>query len=392
MKRILTNLPREFLRLRTQSQVAIPKIFRPLNQPTMLYDILIATISAILILLSILDYEITFSSERTHNNCKVNEIEFYKYSMLGLSLIGFASIFYKYYFKVKELKRKRKKLKLWYMCAAECLIFSIFSFPQAEKNIFISQISYNTSLSGKSLSDEICYKLSEVLYMASFFKAYFLIKFLIIILDRSREKVAHTYDPMGKQEKVSKRNVFIIFVIINITILFIFAEYLRVSERPYSDITKFNFDSNLTSMWCLATAMTSVGYGDIYPSTYLGRAICLFSAFLGTIIFGAIIYLFSSYVMITRREEKVRKTIEASRDIGRILQNALILNHYIITFGRRDERTKLQRKKLVHIIELTDVFKLTNSKRSKHKKITRKFEKSVALIESKIERLGFAIN
>ncbi|OMJ82490.1 hypothetical protein SteCoe_16775 [Stentor coeruleus] len=312
--------------------------------------------------------------------------------MLGLSLIGFAPILYKYYFKVKELRRKKKRLKLWYLCAAECFIFSIFSFPQTESDIFINQISYNTSLSGKSLSDEICYKLSELLYMASFFKAYFLVKLFAIILDRSREKVSHTYDPMGKQEKVSKRNVFIIFVIISLTVLFIFGEYLRVSERPYSDISKFNFDSNVSSMWCLATAMTSVGYGDIYPSTYLGRAICLISAFLGTVIFGVVIYLFSSYVMITNREEKVRKKIEISRDLGMIIQNALILNHFIITFGRRDERTKLQRAKVVHLIELTDVFKLTNNKRSKQKKITKKFEKSVALIESKIERLGFAIN
>lgn len=61
-----------------------------------------------------------------------------------------------------------------------------------------------------------------------------------------------------------------------VSILF-FSFALRVSERPLARIPEaalYQFEYLTNSMWYMITTMATVGYGDLYPHTSIGRWIC----------------------------------------------------------------------------------------------------------------------
>jgi hypothetical protein len=66
-------------------------------------------------------------------------------------------------------------------------------------------------------------------------------------------------------------------------VLFGFAT--RIFERPYSndnaDAADLNFDYVWNSMWLIVLTMTTVGYGDFFPRTHMGRFVVVLACFWG---------------------------------------------------------------------------------------------------------------
>jgi hypothetical protein len=79
---------------------------------------------------------------------------------------------------------------------------------------------------------------------------------------------------------------FLLFTIPNI---FIFGTILRVFERPISDLTGFNYSNPFNAIWCLMMAMSTIGYGDIYPNSTMGRIALLTAAIWGLFVFSTIV-------------------------------------------------------------------------------------------------------
>ena len=64
--------------------------------------------------------------------------------------------------------------------------------------------------------------------------------------------------------------------------IFVFGLALRTAERPYKGTSKQDWDYLWNGMWCIIITMTTVGFGDFYPSTHLGRVVGVVACFWGT--------------------------------------------------------------------------------------------------------------
>jgi len=63
----------------------------------------------------------------------------------------------------------------------------------------------------------------------------------------------------------------------------IFGMATRTFERPYNDDNghKMDFDYVWNAMWMIVITMTTVGYGDFYPQTHMGRFVVVIACFCG---------------------------------------------------------------------------------------------------------------
>jgi potassium intermediate/small conductance calcium-activated channel subfamily N protein 2 len=70
-----------------------------------------------------------------------------------------------------------------------------------------------------------------------------------------------------------------------IVLVFVFGYAIRICESPLNrnDIASNYFISYPNSFWNIIVTMTTLGYGDLYARTYLGRTlilvICIFGIF-----------------------------------------------------------------------------------------------------------------
>ena len=95
-------------------------------------------------------------------------------------------------------------------------------------------------------------------------------------------------------------------VVIFITMLFVFGEMVRLSEE---DVPSSNLGIFGNSLWCVMITMGTVGYGDYFPQTYLGRIILFFASITGIIVASLLILTLSTYLSMQMSENKAHITM-----------------------------------------------------------------------------------
>ena len=97
---------------------------------------------------------------------------------------------------------------------------------------------------------------------------------------------------------------------------------LQIYERPFNDdnILSQNLDYSYlyNSLWLIVLTMTTVGYGDFYPRTHVGRIICIIACIWGTFLISLLIIMFNNYVSFSRPQQqsfKLLKKVEDYKDV-----------------------------------------------------------------------------
>lgn len=87
--------------------------------------------------------------------------------------------------------------------------------------------------------------------------------------------------------------------------IIIFGQAIRICEAPLNRITddmdEYNFAN---SMWLVILTMTTVGYGDIYPRTDIGRGSMFLCALFGVIIVSIMVVSIMNELEMSPLEEK----------------------------------------------------------------------------------------
>ncbi|EKX43121.1 hypothetical protein GUITHDRAFT_110850 [Guillardia theta CCMP2712] len=103
-----------------------------------------------------------------------------------------------------------------------------------------------------------------------------------------------------------------------LTLLFLFivsvvtlAYATIVFERPIGPDTNLDLFEN--SVWLVIITMTTVGYGDIYPKTPMGRYVAIFAALLAVVLVALAVGAVTDRLTLSRDESKVLEFIENIR-------------------------------------------------------------------------------
>ena len=89
-----------------------------------------------------------------------------------------------------------------------------------------------------------------------------------------------------------------------------FAYILRIFEYPMSIDNSTGFAYYPNSIWCTIVTMTSVGYGDMYPQTFLGRLVGVTLGLYGAVVNAVFVVSVTRILEYTRQEGKSYALLE----------------------------------------------------------------------------------
>ena len=110
-----------------------------------------------------------------------------------------------------------------------------------------------------------------------------------------------------------------------------------------------NWNYQWNAMWFIFVSMTTVGYGDFYPKTQLGRLITLFACLFGVYFVSMMMVFLNSKTNPTEKEEKVLKLITRLkyRDLNRNLHSRIIYDYLMmLKFKRKVKNERKENKNL----------------------------------------------
>lgn len=84
---------------------------------------------------------------------------------------------------------------------------------------------------------------------------------------------------------------------------------LRIFERYFDELNDSNLGNYLNDLWCVFITMTTVGYGDISPQSFLGRVIIIISCMFGVFLVGLMVVSVTSYLNLVGVESNVYKIL-----------------------------------------------------------------------------------
>ncbi|MBO7100040.1 MAG: ion transporter [Bacteroidaceae bacterium] len=123
-------------------------------------------------------------------------------------------------------------------------------------------------------------------------------------------KIVHYFEPLEIFVTVVKKQRKLLLAVLTLAFfdIFITAIIMFQTEREIDPVTgKYIFESFFDAFYWAACTLTTVGYGDLYPVSDIGRAISIFSSLLGI----AVIALPSSIITAGYIEE-LRKHVDKS--------------------------------------------------------------------------------
>lgn len=335
------------------------------------FRLLSALSGAVAIVPAMIDYELSYSASRTISTCMINyQSNIYRFLCLLLSLLAIAllvpyRLFYLKWLKnlpltfkefppthkisvleVMEMQRKRKVSDHFFEGGTliTLIIFLIFPYPLESFTFSIrQQFLYE--------SQEVCYYYSEIFLSLMIFRVAILAlaslnygKYQSEIARSSAEKYAVKITPSFSIKCYLRANAMpALFFFLLVPGVLVFGYLLRIFERPLTNYQ--DFDSLENCCWNIIITMTTVGYGDTFASSIIGRLVVVFSIFWGGIILSLTFVTVGGVLQLKNNEKKAYESINVCRNAADAINLAVALNQHQdkskSTWGRVSEKLRM---------------------------------------------------
>lgn len=237
---------------------------------------------------------------------------------------------------------------LWKLSAETCIC--LIHSPPFMNNICLTFAS--TTGSKQIYSVDLDLFLSSIIPL----RAYLLVRYYSFYsewADDCAEKVCNECNTLGGisfgiKAELKERPFTMVGILMLFSIL-IFGYALRNVElgfMQYIDPIYFQ-DWSITwnGFWCIMITIFTVGYGDFYPQTILGRVITVVACLWGTFLISLIVVSLTISVEFTPQEQKAYDEIKKGEFRDELKRKALIFIQYAVKLSNFPERKEDQKEK-----------------------------------------------
>jgi hypothetical protein len=114
---------------------------------------------------------------------------------------------------------------------------------------------------------------------------------------------------------------------------------------PSKAIKNLKFNSYFDVVWVVIMSMTTVGYGDIYPHTHMGRFVAFISSIVGMIIQSLLIVRLSDFIALSIDEKKAYNEIKKLDDQNKMEQLSCVMIKAIFKLFKIKHDQNMSKKK-----------------------------------------------
>jgi hypothetical protein len=234
--------------------------------------------------------------ESTRNNFLSSLHWFVLWIQLISSLLLWVTIIFEFFIGT-EILSFHKKLDKNLIRKSKYVIFElilqiIFFFPHpnpAFKDIKFKYYSYKFNI-------DLHYTVNSILGIFCLFRLWFIVKLILVtskymsprshrICEMNRFDINFTYIMRANMNKIP----LVMYTLFFVNVLVFCSFSLRVFERELDTDSEKNFSSYWNVLYCIIITMTTVGYGDFFPSTIFGRLIIIFACISGVFLISMLV-------------------------------------------------------------------------------------------------------
>lgn len=243
---------------------------------------------------------------------------FLRYIIGGTSIILCITIVIHYKLKIQFLKLKQKidhhetllsTRMIWYMMIE--VIFCIIHCPPGFNQVF-TFVQYGGSL------DYSLDMFAFLMMMGRIYLIWRMFEHYSSWNDEESEEICNSCLCEGGvkfaiKAELKERPYTVVISVLVLSIM-VFGVALRTAERPFMHISGKDWDYVWNGMWCIIITMSTVGYGDFYPITHLGRVIDVIACFWGTFLVSLMVLSLTISSELTPQERKAYDSIKKKED------------------------------------------------------------------------------
>ena len=191
----------------------------------------------------------------------------------------------------------------------QCLLEIAMHLPQPVPGLDTTLSVYNKGVGRNSV-----YDMDSILCVAMFVRMAYLPRFYGEVLSDLRSDAAQA---ISRLNAVVFDNTFVVkyvlanslncVVLLTALLIILFAYMMMIFERPIDSGTLGNFAN---CVWLIIITMTTVGYGDEFPITVLGRCVAVMASLAAVVMLAISVNLVVSKLTLSRSEAKVMEVID----------------------------------------------------------------------------------
>ena len=282
------------------------------------YDSINGIFSLVLITLYVIEYEIFIYDigKKKFSSNVFNHL--FRFVMLGLS----ACVCFVQYFhydsllkieKILKLRDQRETIRtsgfLKYLIL-ECAFNSIICPPFIDVGVTITQLRGTVFFS----LDGVCF----LLCLLRFYNVLKVPEQYSIWTTEESTKICKQYKFTPNtsflvKAELARRPYIVVFLSLAVTMV-LFGLGVRIFEVSYTEVTGSStdqfFHSTINTFWFIIVTMVTVGYGDGYPRTHVGRFIVLWVGVVGTLLVSLFLVALSSSSALSSGEIRVFNKVD----------------------------------------------------------------------------------
>jgi hypothetical protein len=257
---------------------------------------------------AILSYEIEFNTKEEDHLALKLSLFFCFISSCGIWI----TIIYEYYINCQIFAlTKNLPESIWRKEKSNVttLVITLIIFFLHPNPIFYG---INVNIYNNKFHYTATYSLNSILTVFCLLRLWFFVKFYLIFSEYYSPRVQrlcqmNNFDTSLKFSMKANmiKTPYHAYLLLFFILLLYCSFCLRIFERVLDDVSGRNFSSFWNSIWCLIVTMTTVGYGDFYPSSTFGRTVGIISCICGVFLISMLIVTITNVLNFQGTEENV---------------------------------------------------------------------------------------